>query len=516
MRLRLPRSPQLRLTREDALRALPWLLVAVVASAPAWIVQHPPLQDLPFHVATLRLIHSIHDPAYGFADVYRTALLHTEYILYYVVGDLLAYLLGVKFAHVALVCLYLAGMPLSMAVLLRAMGKDSRLALLMVPLSVNTMFCLGLLPFVWGFPLMLLGVAVAVRHYERPTRRTGVGLAVMTVLVFFAHVVPFAIFGVACLALFPWTKPHRWLVSAAPPAVGLVLVAWWVLGSAAGGGAFAALAHQTPFAPLDGALLQFLTWSVNVFRDSSAELWFVALVLLALAALGLSSGERDGGTAASRGWFVVPLACFVAYLTLGDSLPNPAIGKGGEVWLFAQRFAVPALFTCIPLLRMPRGGRGVLVTAGMAVVALGATVNVCKHFIAFEREEVGELDDALAAMEPRKHVVGLIYDKGSHVMSDRFVPFMHFVSYYQVEKGGVVEFAYTGFPHWPVQYQDGKAPPEGPIPRPRWEWTPEQVPVTEIYPYYDYVLTRGAGFNPPPGTYHVVWRGGKWAVWGKG
>ena len=50
-----------------------YLAVAVLATAPAWIVEHPPLQDYPFHFATLRLIHSIHDPAFGFSEVYRLA-----------------------------------------------------------------------------------------------------------------------------------------------------------------------------------------------------------------------------------------------------------------------------------------------------------------------------------------------------------------------------------------------------------------------------------------------------------
>ena len=56
-------------------------------------------------------------------------------------------------------------------------------------------------------------------------------------------------------------------------------------------------------------------------------------------------------------------------------------------------------------------------------------------------------------------------------------------------------------------------PPPGAVPRLRWEWTPEQVPVSELFPYYDYVLTRGTGFTPPPGTFHSVWRGGRWTVW---
>ena len=100
-------------------------------------------------------------------------------------------------------------------------------------------------------------------------------------------------------------------------------------------------------------------------------------------------------------------------------------------------------------------------------------------------------------------------------MSDLYAPFLHFVSYYQVEKGGVVQFAYTGFPHWPVQYLPGQYPPPGTMPRLRWEWTPESVSIGELFPYYDYVLARGDGFRPPPGTFRVAFRGRRWTVWAR-
>jgi hypothetical protein len=239
-------------------RALFYLAVAVLATAPAWIVEHPPLQDFPFHAATLRLVHSFHDPAYGFADVYGLELLHTEYLLYYVLGDLLGYVIGVKAANVGMMCLYLGALPIAMGVLLRALGRDERLCLFAVPLGVNFMFCMGLLPFVFGFPLMLFALAAAVRHFEKPTRRTGIVLGVLTVLTFYAHVLPFALFGVGCLALFPWTRPRRWIAAAAPLVPGVLLVGWWVLGSKAGGGAATNLKSMEPFAPLDSALQQAL------------------------------------------------------------------------------------------------------------------------------------------------------------------------------------------------------------------------------------------------------------------
>ena len=483
-----------------------YLLVAIVATAPAWIVEHPPLQDLPFHAATLRLVHSIHDPRFGFADVYRLNLLHTEYLLYYVVGDLLAYVLSVKIANIAMMCLYLGGLPLAMRALLRALGRDERLSLFVVPMSVNVMFCFGLLPFVFGFPMMLLALAAAVRHFEKPTLQRGIVLGVLTGLTFFAHVLPFAIFGIGCIALFPWTRPRRWLPCGAPLAFGLALVGWWVLGSKAGGGALTNIKNTQPFAPYDGAISQFLHWSTNVFKDPSDELWIILLGLVALVAAGLSLGDRDRSQPIARGWFLVPVACIAGYLTFGDYL--------GDVWLFGQRFAVPALLTCVPLLRMPGGARGVLVTGLVLGVLGGSTVNVCKHFIAFEREEVGDLDEALDTMAPRAHVAGLIYERYSSTMSDLYSPFLHFASYYQVQKGGVVQFSYTGFPHWPVQYQDDAYPPMTyPKLRLRWEWTPEQVTMQELYPYYDYVLVRGHGFFPPHGTFHPVYKGTRWTVY---
>ena len=279
-----------------------------------------------------------------------------------------------------------------------------------------------------------------------------------------------------------------------------------MLGSKAGGGAFSHLRDNHPFSSIEGCISQLLHWTVNVFHDDSDERWLLLLGLVAAAGLSLSFGDRDRPSRVGRGWFLVPAACVAGYLSFGDML--------GDVWMFGQRFGVPALLTTIPLLRIPSGGRGVFVTAAALLVGLGSTVNVCRHFIEFEREEVGDIDGAIAAMAPRSKVAGLIFDRYSSTMSDLYVPFLHFVSYYQVEKGGVVQFAYTGFPHWPVQYQDGQYPPATyPKLRLRWEWTPEQVTTAELYPYYDYVLVRGSGFNPSAQTFHVAFRGAHWTVY---
>lgn len=482
---------------------LVFLAIAVLASAPAWIVKHPPLEDLPFHVATLRVVHSYGDPAFGFQDDFFLNLTHTQYALYYVVGSLLAYVLGVTYASVGMMCLYLGGTVLAVRALLLAVGKDERQALFVVPLLVNPMFLTGLLPFMCGMPLMFLSLAVTVRYVEKPTRGRGIALGALAVALFYAHVVPYAIFGVAFAALFPWTRPSKWLAAGAPVVPSLGAVAWWIAGSSQGKESAGALSDAFRHPPFLEAMARFPQLFIDVFRDSSDEWHAIALAVVALVAIGLAQGDRDRTKPAARALLVIPVVCTVMYFSTGSML--------GDVWLFSERFPVPLLMSLALLLRMPTGARGWLVTAMVGALAASSTVNVCQHFIDFERNDVGAFDEALAVMEPRKHVAGLIYDRTSPLVND--VPFLHFVSYYQAQKGGVVQFSNSGALYWPVRWKEGHYPPPGARPRLRWEWMPEQVSMQELYPYYDYVLVRGSGFNPSVGTFRQIFHGGKWTVY---
>jgi hypothetical protein len=485
------------------LGTVPYLLVALLVTAPAWIVRHPPIQDLPFHLATLRVIHDYRDAAFGFQKDYDIDLFHTEYVLYYLVGSALAYVLGVFKANVVLVCAYLGGTVLALRELLLALRKDERLVLFVVPLLVNVMFVMGLLPYMIGVPIMLWAFALSARHLEAPSRERGLWLMFASVALFYAHILPFAVFGIGFAAMFPWQRPREWVRAAAPVVPGVLLSLWWVFGSEAGTKALGALGGRHEATPLTNPSASFTQWSIDVFNDPSDKEIFFATVIVALLCVGLAQGEPDRSRSVGRGYVIVPIACFVLYLTMGEQL--------GIVWLFSQRFPILALMSAIPLLRMPRGTRGMIATTAIAMLGAVSIVNACQHFIRFEREEVGDIDDAVASMEPRKHVAGLIYDRGSSIV--HYAPFLHFVSYYQLEKGGVVEFSYASFPHWPVRFKPGRFPPPGGPLRLRWEWTPEQVTMDELMKYYDYVLTRGGGFHPPPGTFRVKFRGDRWTVW---
>jgi hypothetical protein len=494
--------PDLRVRPSTAL----YVLVAVFASAPAWIVRHPPLQDLPLHLATIRVVKSLHDPRFGLDPYFVLSLGRTQYVLYYVLGALLATFVGVVAANVALVSVYLGGTVLAMRALLRALGRDERACLFVVPLLVNVMFMFGLFPFLLGIPILFWALAAAVRHFERPSWQTGIPLGVLALALFYSHIFPFGIFAIGFAAMFPWTRPRRWIVAGAPVVPAILVLAWWTTLTAAGRLASGAATDngRDVVLPIDRAIDEVPQWFTNVFHDTTDDVTTVALAMLVVAAFGLSLGDAgDRSKAPARAYVLLPLACIVLYFVLPQG--------HGYIWLISQRFPILFAMTAIPLLRMPRGGRGVAVTA--AALALGAvtTVNTCKHFIAFEIQEVGDIEGAMEAMAPGKRVCALIYDKGSSVVNNQ--PFLHFGSYYQLEHGGVVMFTYAGYAHWPVDFKPGMYPPPGGPARLRWEWMPESIPLSEIYPYYDYVFTRGRGFRPPPGTYHVKWQDAHWQVW---
>lgn len=481
------------------------LVAAVVATAPAWIVRHPPLQDLPTHLAILRVIHSYSDPAFGFQRDFALNLLHTNYLLYYVIGSAFAYVVGVAYANTALICLYLGGTILAVRELLKALGKDDRLALFAMPLLVNVMFLMGFLPFLLAIPLCLLTFVAAIRHIEEPTRGTALALGLLSFVLFLMHIFPYAVFGVGFIVIFPWTRPRVWLKTGLPVVPSLGLVVAWVLSAETARKSLDTMKTAAPN-PYDQALRDIGHWTFDIFTDTSDEYYFIVFTLVVVLALALSQGDRDTSKKISRRFALVPLLCTVVYFTTSESV--------GDVWVFAQRFPTLAFFTGIPLLRMPTGIRGAVVTALAFLVGTGSIVNVCKHYVAFEQREVGDIDGAIDQIPPEQKVAGLIYDKGSQISN--MVPFLHFVSYYQAAKGGVVQFSNANISYSPYHFRPDRIPPQGQPARARWEWTPEMVRINELYPYYDYILTRGSGFAPPPGTYHVKWRGGRWTVWEKG
>jgi hypothetical protein len=497
---------------------LVFLALVTGSVVPLWLVRYPPIEDLPQHLAAIRVLHSLHDPAFGLAPYFELTLSRTQYLAYYLAADLLSYPLGVRVANLVLVTAAVAGTPLALRALLRALGRDEKLALFALPLAYNAHLILGFFNFLAAIPLAFAGLALAVRLRERFTRGRALALAAITFVTFYTHVVPFAFLGLgaALVALGGGLRATVLRLATLVPA-GLAALVWAKRSPAGQATATAALGSantgpQPTYAVVSEALRDLPNWLTDVFhRERDAELLVATLALFVLA-VGLGARPAQGDAAPSpddalRGALTRRLA-ILSPLALVLYFVTPT---GYDwIWPISARFPLLALLFAVPVLPTPRRFAGVVLAAALTAVSVFSFVEAGERFVAFEREEVGELDEALAAIPAGRRVAGLMFDKYSQ--HAKFAAFLHFVAYYQADKGGAVMFTFADFPQSPFRFREGHRPPRV---EPRWEWTPERVDPRRDLAWYEYVLARGPALRLANDRtlYEPVFRGPRWSVW---
>lgn len=502
------------LARRWAFEAL-FAAVAVYAAAPIWAVAHPAIQDLPQHMAAIRVLGGYGDPDLGFAQYFTLELTRTQYLAYYLVAVALSWPFGVLIANKLLITASIVATPYAMRALLRALGSDARLALLVVPLTWNAHLVLGFMNFVAAIPLALWGLALAVRLRTRFTLARAFGLGGVTLLCFYTHVVPFAFLGLGAAACGTGGGLRETLKRWAPLApAGLAALVWTRLSpagestvsAASGGGA----RGTAVFVPVMQAIHELPGWLTDVLHSERDDQLLVAYGVTLLLAAVAGRGGAEPELRRAEPPVPAPLRrrlALLAPLAAGLYFVTPA--SYDWIWPIHARFPLLALVFAIVALPRQRGLLGALVLAAAVTLGVTCAAEVRRAFVAFETEEVGALDEAIAAMPRGARVAGLIYDRGSrHV---KFSPFIHAVAWAQAENGGAVMFTFADFPQSPFVFREERRPPRV---QPRWEWLPQEVDPALDLAWYDYVLVRGGpGRIAGQRTFEPIFRGDRWTVY---
>lgn len=492
-----------------------WLLVVAACVSPLWLVEFLAIQDLPQHLAAIRVLHSYGDAAFGLRDYFTVELFRTQYLAYYATANLLAYPLGVELGNRVLMTLCVGALPYAMRALLREARGNEELAMFTLPLLYNAHLILGFLNFLAAIPLCLWGLTLALRTRRAPSGRSSAILALVLLVTFFTHVVPFALLalGVGVIHLQrDWRGCARgWL----PLLPSMVATGAWLLWSPAGRATAEAArgdhghaGHtlEPVFRTASQAWSAIPMWMTDVLHDSADDSLHVRVVWLLLSALTFGLGMRwtRAIVEPSYPWrlWLLPLISALAYFVLPESYD--------WIWPIAPRFPLLCVLLTVPVVpRLPVSiARGAAVLA--LLLALTNTRAVAKAFVAFDHEEMGELNMALDAIPQGQRVAGLIFQRGSrHV---KFSPFIHSVAYYQARKGGAVMFTFADFPQSPFRFRDEQRPPRV---GPRWEWMPERVNPERDLAWYSYVLVRGGPgrIARAQNLYTPVFRGPRWSVW---
>lgn len=512
-----------------------FFLLVFVSCRPLWLTQWLPLQDLPQHLAAIRVLHDFSQPGLGFQSWFELTPMSTQYIGFYLLASLLSFLFEVETATRVLIVASVASVPYAMRFLLRALKRPQWLAIFVIPLAYNTNFILGFLNFNAAIPLMLAGLAVAIQLRDEVNwRRTALYAGVASAC-FLMHVLPFAILvmGTAMLAV---SADWRVIAKRLTPLVPVAIVAGvWSLLSPAGGSIWAILRNSVlrlvakpnadaSFVSWANALRQIPDWLLDVVRAPGEDMVAIALAGLVLLSFLLGSAQNflstpktdgvpgsanDQGDATTRDLW--PLVCLVALVAAAWCLYFFLPQGYDWVWPIASRFALIGAILTVPLIPQTsfRWLRRAMMV-GLALIIIVQANIMAQSFNAFQQQEVGAFSEAIDRIPEGQRVAGLIYERGSKFV--RFSPFIHSVARVQSRKGGAVMFSFADFPQSPFRFRPNNRPPKV---RPRWEWTPEKVDPRSDLAWYNYVLVRGGPgkIRQQSDTFERVYDGRQWSVW---
>gem|GEM_PF-335726 len=489
--------------------------IACLLAVPLFLVHRPPMQDLPQHAAAVQVLSRYGDPRWNFAEYFELHLARTQYLTVYLAAVPLARLFGAVFAIKAVVAVAWVATPLSVLALLRALGKDGWLSLLVLPLTYNAHAMTGFVNFIAAIPLMFFGIACAIRVHQEPTRRRSVALAAILFVTFYTHVVPYGVLLLAVLALAYDRRPSVLLQRLLPIVPSAVAALVWVLTSPAGTkltqlGKTGAGTQPPVYVPLHEALHDFADWLiVGLPGEADATrlvLWILLCLLLAAFAAAHGRPRKEplqaqlGRAAALRLGFLLP-ACIAGYFWLPVSYDF--------MWPISLRFPLLAAYLLpLWLVYAPATARraAAVVATGLAASAL---MDVSAAFQQFERTELRGFDEVLAQIPHGSRVAGIIYKPRSESL--RQPSLLQSVAWVQAERGGAVMFTFADFPQSPFSFRQNNRPPRV---KPRWEWEPWKVNPERDLKWYEYVLVqRGPGALKDSPSFTRVVQSGSWSLW---
>lgn len=477
----------------------------VLGAAPLWVSTHLPMVDLPQHLHLISALHRLEDPTTLYPQLFAARHELTPYLGYYYAVSLLHWLMPLEPANRLFLSAYVVGLPLSLAFLLRALGRPTWPSLLALPLAYGDNFGWGFINYLAALPLALLCCGLFVRALtEAPRRRAhaaGLALALVAVLLF--HVQAFAFLGLALPWLLLTTPvpedaqaqgPRARLVPRLPALLGvlpgvLLFLSWVVLRL----GQPAEVETGAPWKAW-GPLLspQNLAWKgftqnrdellgvlANLLWDGSDRLPLLAVGVVAAVALGLGLIRPEAQDERRLARLRLP---GLVLLALGLYFLLPFDIRGYIYYLntrYAQLAAVLAVAS-LPVTRRPL--QRPLLWAS-ALCALGLALVLGRGFRAFSREST-EWDTLVEATAPRPRVMGLIFDAGSRVV--RHPVFLHSAAVLARAGGGGTNFSFALTPHSPLRYR-GPPPPTFPS-----EWRPQDFDYATQGGAYDHFLVRGA------------------------
>jgi len=507
--------------RSSRERADAALLVGLVGLSllPLFVGRYLPFFDYPAHLSIPAALRHRADPATDVARLWQLDLRLVPNAFHYAftwAGSFVVSLESASRAFVALFCV--AALPAAGAFVLRELGRDFRLAILLVPVCYNQCLWFGFIGFCAALPMSLVALALLDRALRKPSLRLSIGLSGLVGLLAFTHFFVLAVtLGLALVVLLNrWREVslRRVVWAALPLSSGPLLMApWFLTGLRAGpqpsGGAFGHLWSARPGLLEYARLLHhwFIGGYSNHVDDAMSAL--LVLALAALLVLGPAPGVGNDVAAASRRLPVLLAACLaVAYVALPFEIRAPF-----HWWAMNVRL-LPLLFVWL-VVAVPPGpldskARPILlaVAAGSAAFVGYVAVDIASVFNG--AGQAAGLANVIDTLPKGARVLGLYTDYRQRPRYE-YYPYAYAAMYAVVEHGGLA----TPFIPIPQAWTNPNEVPAFPFAGDAAFFQPAQ----HLAPYSHFLVRtcEGRGCLPDPlaGTQQVrlVAEDGRWRLY---
>lgn len=451
-------------------RLLAAVLCGTLIAVPFLAVRFPPVTDLPQHVAQIRLfLAALGDPD----SAYRIQWFTPYSAAYAVLGAAWALSSPVNAGRLAVLALAILWTAAVHGLAARRQ-RSVAAAVLASVLVFNHALYWGFLSFVLGAVAFALWFAVTARgSAERWSGRDALLQLGAAALLYVSHALWFAV-GIGWLLIYalvhrwPWRMALLRFASAAP--VIAAAIVWYPH--------LEALGFVSPTVWLSSPLARLSPeWIVDASLGGiygPAE-YLVAGVLAAWIAGGLWQRRAALRTAADADL----LWTGMFFIGLGVALPDQHM----NTIQFAARWVPVGMVYLV--LGAPAPSLLASLQRPLAMALLGVfCLTTGLAWMAFERDELSGLPDALAALPDEQRVIGLDLMQESRVIKGR--PFLQTFAYAQVLHGGRLNASFAGFAPSLVIFRHQRPATW----TPNLEWFAERVQRDDLRSF-DYALING-------------------------